>query len=473
MIKFLKKPEVILFLVAILTAIFWGIAVNQLTGKVDDDALSYDTLAVNLEKYHIFSLDGQAPTTDRDPGFPLFLAAIYLIFGHSYVAVYAIQTILFGLTSVLIFWLAKKIINDKLAFCAAMLTSLFYAFGQFSIMLLTEILATFVLVLIVFYSLRAAETLKYRYFAVAGFVAGYLALIKSITLFLIVFLIVAFLIINARKLNGDIFKKLLLMTLCWAFIIAPWMARNKIFLHEDVSGGKMAINLWAQARKLYFTGPELAQYSLAYTLGVPLAQYFFPSYQHRWWEHWTSGTMGSGVGRFPPAIMEMLKKEDIQVFSPAANKFLGSQYGGYYMDAYNEALRNNWPKAIYFAGFEAVKLNVFLSPFSVDFGIDGMFSDTPLTAAKVVIILVLRILWVLFFGLAVYGIIKSLRHWRNIIFLFVPILYFNGIYIFFDAIPRYALPIYPYYFIFFVIGSVAVIRRLKNEPADLFFKPIL
>ena len=447
-----------IFLVAILTAIFWGIAVNHLAGNVEDDAGGYDVLAVNLAERHIFSYDGQTPTIDRDPGMPLFLAVIYMIFGHNYMAVYIIQTILFGFTSVLLFWLAKKILNDKLAFFAAMLTSLFYAFGQFSIMLMTEMLAAFVLVLVVFFSVRAAETFKYRYFAIAGLAAGYLALTKSITIFLIGFLIAGFLIISARNLNKEIFKKLLVMTLCWAFIIAPWFIRNKIIFHQDAVGVRMTVNLWAQAKKLNFTGPELFQYSMAYALGVPLTQYLFPSYQHRWWE----SANDAGHLPYPPAIMEMMKKENIEAHSAPVKKFFGSEYGHYYTDAYRDALRDNWHKAIYLAGFEIVKLNVLPSPLSPDFGVDGMFSNQPLSAAKAAIIFGMRLIWIIFFALVAYGIIRSLKNYRQIIFLLIPIVYFCSAYMFFDAISRYALPIYPYYFIFFIIGIGSLAERYKK-----------
>ncbi|MEK6917155.1 MAG: hypothetical protein AABW92_05420, partial [Nanoarchaeota archaeon] len=69
------------------------------------DAANYDQIAVNIVSGHGFSevIDGQkVPTMRRTPIYPLFLAGIYSIFGHNYIAVKIIQAILGALLCIVI-----------------------------------------------------------------------------------------------------------------------------------------------------------------------------------------------------------------------------------------------------------------------------------------------------------------------------------------------------------------------------------
>ena len=106
------------------------------------DEYSYDQIAVNF-------LNGKGLVTDdglyarRGPVYPLFLAIIYFIFGHSYVAVRFIQAIIGSSTPLLIFFIAKKLVCIEIAIIASWLSFLYYPFIYQPAYLSNEILFTF------------------------------------------------------------------------------------------------------------------------------------------------------------------------------------------------------------------------------------------------------------------------------------------------------------------------------------------
>src|SRR5262249_56594079 len=73
-----------------------------------DDGRVYSQIARNMLEQHVFSHDSQAPYAPsiiRLPGYPLFLAAIYAVFGHgNNTAVRVIQAVIDTATCILIAW---------------------------------------------------------------------------------------------------------------------------------------------------------------------------------------------------------------------------------------------------------------------------------------------------------------------------------------------------------------------------------
>lgn len=87
------------------------------------DALVYGDIARNLIQHHVygFSVPGSLPrpTLIRLPGYPLFLAVCFLIFGmENYQAVLHIQVVLDLLTCLLIAGLARRLFDDRAGIAA-------------------------------------------------------------------------------------------------------------------------------------------------------------------------------------------------------------------------------------------------------------------------------------------------------------------------------------------------------------------
>jgi hypothetical protein len=104
-------------LVLLLAFAFRFAVARYLPNDTPDDGRLYAQLARNVLEQHVYSADGQPPyppTLIRLPGYPLFLAAIYSIFGHTNnTAVRIVQAIIDTATCVLIALLAYYVEPDE------------------------------------------------------------------------------------------------------------------------------------------------------------------------------------------------------------------------------------------------------------------------------------------------------------------------------------------------------------------------
>jgi 4-amino-4-deoxy-L-arabinose transferase-like glycosyltransferase len=122
----------LIFSLAILVRLLYVVVVG-LDSPPTYDGIGYDILATNLLQRRVYG--GEAPTAFRPPGYPLFLAGIYLIFGHSFTAVRLIQVGVDALTCVLVYAVGARFFNRRVAFLAATGMSLYplqiYMVGEF------------------------------------------------------------------------------------------------------------------------------------------------------------------------------------------------------------------------------------------------------------------------------------------------------------------------------------------------------
>src|ERR1043166_9911073 len=102
-----KKRRWILYLLFLLVALGFRLFVAlRLANDDPDDGRVYSQIARNVLEQHVYSHDPQAPFAPsiiRLPGYPLFLAGVYEVFGHgNNKAVRVAQAVMDTLTCVLI-----------------------------------------------------------------------------------------------------------------------------------------------------------------------------------------------------------------------------------------------------------------------------------------------------------------------------------------------------------------------------------
>jgi len=74
------------------------------------DEVQYDQVALGLLNEHQYKIvDGYL----LSPGYPIFLASVYKLFGHNYNAVYYLQFVILGLISFTIYQISKKHLQLK------------------------------------------------------------------------------------------------------------------------------------------------------------------------------------------------------------------------------------------------------------------------------------------------------------------------------------------------------------------------
>ncbi len=211
------------------------------------DASEYDNLAVNMitGKGYVDSNTG-LPTSWRTPLYPIFLAGIYSVFGHSYLAVRIIQAIMSALLCIFAFYIGKTVFNRNVGFLSAIITAfyqpyIFYVFFGGPAFILSENLFIFLLALLVFYLIKNLfRDFSFKNNFMTGLLLGLLILTRpGIALFPVFFMI---LILCKKEFSlWFTIKRFSCMFLGVSLIIMPWTIRNyvvqKAFIPFSTEGG--------------------------------------------------------------------------------------------------------------------------------------------------------------------------------------------------------------------------------------------
>ena len=208
-----------------------------------NDGTSWDRIAQSLLAGQGFVEYGK-PTAVRPPAYPLFLASVYGIFGHSLRAARIIQAILGACTCVLIFWTGLKFLDEKTAFFGSLLSCFYPSLVIYPAIIGSEVLYTFLLALLIWVLTDALTKASLQRFLWAGILLGAANLCRS-TLILFPFFLLALLF--PLRANRKSILYLALATAVSFAVIAPWTLRNyRIF------GGFMPVNV--SSGQLFWVG---------------------------------------------------------------------------------------------------------------------------------------------------------------------------------------------------------------------------
>lgn len=230
---------ILIFLVALLPRL-WVAVTSEIMPNYD--ALGYDQNAQSIISGKGISAGGK-PISHKPPFYPLFLAGVYYIFGHSYLAVRIIQAVIGALSCLIIYSLAKDLLGRKIALISAVLSIFYPVFIKSTEHLLTECLFILLISLIGFYLLKIKKFNDLKNSVLLGFFMGISALTRANMLFFPFFVLIlgmaGFFKIKERV------KYLLLAVALTSFVItiAPWTIRNyivhKAFIPIATQGGEV------------------------------------------------------------------------------------------------------------------------------------------------------------------------------------------------------------------------------------------
>ena len=117
------------------------------------DTMVYADLAQNMLVHHVFgfSAGGLQPTLIRLPGYPIFLAACFILFGHAnYLAVVLVQIALDLLGCLLLASIASRILSPRIGLITLWLAALCPFTANYTAAVLTETLSIFCVALALF-----------------------------------------------------------------------------------------------------------------------------------------------------------------------------------------------------------------------------------------------------------------------------------------------------------------------------------
>lgn len=241
-----NKVKVALFLIFIIALSLRLVAVfTQEESKrlPSTDDIEYDETALNIASGNGFSqsVDGSLQlVAHRVPIYPIFLAFIYSIFGHSYIIAKVIQAVIGALLCIIIFYITYMIYGDLImGFIASAFTALykpfisgFFFYGGPAI-LLSEYFYMFILGVTILVTVRFIKDGGMKIGALSGIFIGLTVLTRAeFVLFPILLAVYLFYLVG---LSMKIFlKKYFIIYLFIALTMAPWTARNYIIYKEFI-----------------------------------------------------------------------------------------------------------------------------------------------------------------------------------------------------------------------------------------------
>lgn len=196
------------------------------------DAVAYDKLAWRLASGEGYVNDKGEPEAFWPVGYPVFLAVIYLAFGHSWI-VGGIANAFLGTVGVfLTYRLAREVLSSSVSLIAAGLVALYPSrIIAYTPSLLTETLHTVLVLAVILATLRLAHSPTWKNVALLGILIGVSVYIRPILLLfpcaVTILLILKWRGNSVRSAIGlGVFTLLVSLV-----IILPWTVRN--FLELD------------------------------------------------------------------------------------------------------------------------------------------------------------------------------------------------------------------------------------------------
>ena len=222
---------IVLFLLASFLRILYAF---YLKGDIPvSDAAGYDVLGLNILKYGEYAFQPGIPTAHRTPIYPLFLSGVYFLFGHSYLAVRIIQSLIGGLTCIIIYFIGKKTVNKNVGFIAATISIFYPFFIYYTGYLLVETLVTFLLAVAIYWLITSVEKPDWKNLSLSGVFMGLAALCKPTAFVFVPFSVLGFLVIlGIRKVST--YRNIAIYLLFFILTLFPWISRNYIVFQRII-----------------------------------------------------------------------------------------------------------------------------------------------------------------------------------------------------------------------------------------------
>ena len=205
---------------------------------VAGDALMYGDLAHNMVAHHVYGFSGAViqPTLIRLPGYPLFLAAGFAVFGAgNYVAVVVVQMLVDLAGCGLLGILAERLAGRRTGLAAVWLAALCPFTANYSVVVLAETLSVFcVVVALVALERWMALERAWGWVVVLGCVLSAAVLLRPDEGILAAVVVAVMLWVGLRRRDGGVGRRVAPAVVSALLVVLPlglWTARNWRVFH--------------------------------------------------------------------------------------------------------------------------------------------------------------------------------------------------------------------------------------------------
>lgn len=194
------------------------------------DQGGYQMLARGILRTGEFTRYPDSPTfvaeVLRTPGYPIFVAAVFALFGDSHMAVAVVQAGVFAGLCLVAFALGREIGGPRVGLATATAVTLYPMFPYFGALVLTELWTTFVLTAGLCCCLIAVRTRKPAWFAAAGLLVGWTSLTRPGFFLLPAFMLLPALLDIREGAWRPRATGWLLFFAAFGLVMGPWFAYN-------------------------------------------------------------------------------------------------------------------------------------------------------------------------------------------------------------------------------------------------------
>jgi 4-amino-4-deoxy-L-arabinose transferase-like glycosyltransferase len=191
-----------------------------------DDMFQYDALAQSIRLGQGFTWYGGIPTAARAPLYPLFLAAVYTLFGHSFTAARVSQALLASALPLIGYVLGQRLFSTKVGLATAWIVAVYPILVLYPLGLATENLFFILVPLSVLCLIMAADQARPSYFLLSGLLLALSILTRSVIAGFVV-LLLPWLWWRTRS-GREAIKRWALVLLPVLVLTLPWSLRNSL-----------------------------------------------------------------------------------------------------------------------------------------------------------------------------------------------------------------------------------------------------
>ncbi|HYU64818.1 MAG TPA: glycosyltransferase family 39 protein [Candidatus Paceibacterota bacterium] len=437
----LHKWVILMLILALGSGLFWN---RQVLGKPpmeNTDQLLYDHLAQRINQDGQFIYQGKPALVE--PGYPFFLSVIYRIFGHNYDAVRVVQIILFALTIFIVFLYAKSIVSFPVAIGSGIVTAGFYGLANQAGLLMPETLFTFLLALFLYMMYRSEKGSLWWFFGAGSILAG-AALTKGAMEFFIVVALGYIYYLNRKSSWRIVGLKLLLFSIGFGIILVPWLVKERTIGGDIAVAPRGGLTLLGETEFLQSISKNPIGHFIGITFGYYFAQKLYPDINI------TAFRDAPNVDKRVSNLLRSGKsyQEINSLFMKEAEQYIFAHPQLYLFGGMINLISLNSPIILRGSLWQNT---IAIHPMFAD----GRHPEYP-DWGKTIIILGIRTLWFLFLFLVIKGGLVLKNNLYRYGWIFFLVIYINFFYSALYAIPRFALPVYPYYFILAICGLFAL-----------------
>ncbi len=400
-----------------------------------DDAAQYLHIGQNITQGR-FSLNGINPTMAREPFYPLIIAFLWITTQNLIIPIIVFQIVILISLGV-VFFLFLRQYDIVAAKIGSILLSVFPVLSYYSIQILTEVLFTFLLFTSLTLLISGLDKKKKGWIIVAGLLTGVATLTRSIVL-----LFPAFLILYCLFFQRQWLRSFCLFFLSALVVVLPWSIRNQMIFStfSPTSGGSHL--LLVRGIRSEYTASEMKQYLYYATLGSSAS--------------------------FEEETVYSKRSRDLFAFKEARDYALKLEQGGLSSQEIEKSvqseavqkIRQNIGPYLLQNPMEIIKLNAPpVSIFHLIF--------RPTIVIDVMFVLLYLFVYTIAFTMIFHVKKKGFGKVKNVVLILsLFLLYYNLTLSFFDAFPRYNVPLIPIYLLFLSLWISHLSHKKKSTPTE-------